>query len=69
MMREKKEEQGWAEIAAACGHQNMTGPRVKQGMLEFWCTDCGYLAQCAVLGDTPKTSETLDGPKQDHDEK
>ncbi len=69
MMGEKKKERDWAKIVSACGHKNMTGPRLKPGMLEFWCIDCGYIAQCALSGDTPKTGEKLDGLKQDHDEK
>ncbi len=69
MMREKKKEREWAKIVSDCGHKNMAGPSVKPGVLEFWCTDCGYLAQCAVSGNTPEAGEKLDGPKQDQDEK
>jgi hypothetical protein len=69
MMREKKKDSEWVQIVSECGHQNMAGPRVKPGVLEFWCTDCGYLAQCAVSGNTPEAGEKLEGPKQDQDEK
>jgi hypothetical protein len=69
MMEEKKKEHAWAKIVSDCGHQNMAGPRLKPGMLEFWCTDCGYLAQCALSGNTPEAGEKLFQLKQDQGEK
>jgi hypothetical protein len=69
MMPEKKTEQEWGKIVSDCGHQNMAGPRVKPGVLEFWCTDCGYLAQCPLSGGAPEAGEKSDEPKQDQDKK
>ncbi len=68
MMQETKKEQGLTQIVSDCGHQNMAGPRVKSGALEFWCTDCGYLAQCVVSGKTPEAGEKLDRPERNQDE-
>jgi len=65
MMQEKKEEREVDKIVSDCGHKNMTGPRLKPGMLEFWCTDCGYIAQCELSAGTPETGVKLEVPKQE----